>query len=105
MASERETALQKAEDINALARFLYAKKRRGQTHYTIYGPVAERVTYSDQDPGTDGCGQIEPPPSECGAPGEYEYRKTADKKHFDGTRWQRTEQWTGADAWDHDLYS
>ncbi|MBI5817467.1 MAG: hypothetical protein HZA88_00605 [Verrucomicrobia bacterium] len=103
-AAKRAALLDKIAAGDALGTALYEKKRKGETHYTIYAPVAEKISYSDSDPGTNGCGQIEAPPAEIGAPGTYSYRKTADKKHWNGTRWQRTEQWTGADVWDSDLY-
>lgn len=90
---------------SALGLELYKKKLKGTTHYKDFAPVAELTTYSDDDPGLGGAGFIDDPPAECGAPLSYFYLKSADKKHFDGTRWQRTQQWTGALEIDTDLYS
>lgn len=80
------------------------KMQRGQTGYLIFAPAIRRVRdYQGRPSDTGTCGKIETP--EINVAG-YVYLKTADRlvQQADDV-WQRTEEWTGADAWDADLYT
>lgn len=79
---------------------------RGVEGYNIYAPIVKKTTtYSRQPtPGTAGFRQ-EDVPVTVDIPDGYEWLKTAcrDTQNQDKT-WQRSEEWTGADEWDADLY-
>ncbi len=81
-----------------------AKIRKGVESYLVFVPVVTKTTVSVTMPSVGaGIGKR-------GAPGlapsgTWEWLKTGDKavQRQDGS-WERIEQWTAADVWDHDLY-
>lgn len=82
------------------------KIAKGVESYLVFAPVATKTTYIRRLPNDFGknCGKREAPDLRpYGRP--WRWLKTADRCQDtgDGT-WARTEQWTGADEWDEDLY-
>lgn len=90
-------------DLSAGAR-IYAKLiLKGVESYLVFSPVVSRTsTYKDRPDPAD-CGKIQTPP--ITVPGTWEYLKTGDRivQQSDG-KYVRTEQWTGADTWEPELY-
>ncbi len=85
---------------------LASKKLRGTTHYIVPAPILRRSTYSNTKPTLGGMGKrVAEAPFE-NAPAGYQWLKTADRLIYRSNlnRWERTEEWTGADLWDPDLY-
>lgn len=86
----------------------FAKKiLLGIESYLVFAPVVTKETDYDALPKNIGadCGKIKTPPYTAG--GGFVFLKTADRctqNQTDGT-WHRSEQWTGADAWDTDIYA
>lgn len=81
-----------------------AKIKKGVESYLVFVPVVTKTTLSAEMP--DVSGNV----GKRGAPrlkpsGTWEWLKTGDKavQRQDST-WERVEQWTAADEWDHDLY-
>lgn len=79
------------------------KMQRGQTGYLVFAPAVRRVRDYQGRPDTGACGTIDTPAVSIEG---YSYLKTADRlvQQADDV-WQRTEEWTGADSWDADLYT
>lgn len=78
------------------------KLRKGVETYLIFTPVVTRIREYEGRPETEGCGTLDTPSVSVDG---YEYLKTADRSvQNDKKHWTRTEQWTGSDAWDHDIY-
>ena len=78
------------------------KIRKGVESYLVFAPVVTRVSEYEGRPQTGGCGKIGAPDA---AVAGYAYLKTADRAvQNDKKSWTRTEQWTGADKWDADIY-
>lgn len=75
---------------------------RGIESFLEFAPVIRRVTTCGGRPEVEAPGSIETPPYEVG---NYKYLKTADRlvQNNDKT-WTRTEEWTGANDWDQDIY-
>lgn len=81
-----------------------AKIRKGVESYLAFVPVVTKTTVSENMPsvganiGKRGAPRLTPS-------GTWEWLKTGDKavQRQDGA-WERVEQWTAADVWDHDLY-
>ena len=93
------------EDVtgDALTKVL-PKLRKGVESYIVFVPVVTKTTVSESMPsvganiGKRGAPRLTPS-------GTWEWLKTGDKavQRQDGS-WERVEQWTAADVWDHDLY-
>lgn len=82
----------------------YLEKRlRGVDSYLVFAPVVRKTSTTRNRPGTGSCGQISSPP--IGVSG-FQFLKTADSARQSSlTRvWERSEEWTGADKWDSDIY-
>ena len=81
-----------------------AKIRKGVESYLAFVPVVTKTTVSEAMPsvganiGKRGAPRLTPS-------GAWEWLKTGDKavQRQDGA-WERVEQWSAADEWDHDLY-
>ena len=75
---------------------------RGVESYIVFAPVVSKTSVYSGRPETGAIGMIEDP-YYCDP--DFEYLKTGDHsvQNTDKT-WTRTEKWTGADSWDHDLY-
>lgn len=79
------------------------KIRNGVESYIVFAPVITKVSTCDGRPQTSRPGYIETPATTVDG---FEYLKTADRSaQGDDGKWTRTEQWTGADSWDTDLYT
>lgn len=76
---------------------------KGVESYISFNPVVTRNSIYDARPAPSGYGKISTPPVTVS--GTWVYLKTADRiiQQTDG-KYQRTEQWTGADEWSPDLY-
>ncbi len=92
--------------LNGIVAGLANKLLRGQQSYIVPAPVARRTTRSYTKPITTTMGKIENPPVEIGAPAGYVWLKTADRAIRQGRngKWERIEEWTGADWWDTEIY-
>lgn len=92
--------------LSANAQHIAAKILRGQTSYVVPAPVARRTTRTYSVPATSACGQRENPPTATGAPTGYEWMKSSDRRLRQGAhgKWERIEEWTGADKIDADIY-
>lgn len=91
------------ETLTGIIAGLAQKKLRGTTSYIASYPVVRKTSYSLEEPETGGVGKRSDP--EAGPEG-FEWLKTADRamiRKSDG-RWERVQEWTGAEVWDHDLY-
>lgn len=89
----------------ALMNKLIYKKLRGQTSFTIYSPVVTMTTKSTFSQSATGCGFIEKPPADSGAPSGYQYMKTGDRvTKQKGALSERVQEWTGADYIDEEIY-
>lgn len=85
-----------------LALELADKLARGQTEYSIAAPVIRRTTNSPTSLTSGGAWQRSTPPVSPG--GSWSYLKTADRVSKQGLKYQRVEEWTGAEEWDTDIY-
>lgn len=76
---------------------------KGVESYLVFSPVVSRTSTYKTRPNPENCSKIETPP--ISIPGDWEYLKTADRivQQTDG-KYVRTEQWTGADEWERELY-
>ncbi|MBE6413239.1 MAG: hypothetical protein E7035_01640 [Verrucomicrobiaceae bacterium] len=85
------------------AKKYYEKRQKGVSSYLIFAPVVRRTRQTRAKPSAGACGKISPPPMTVG---NYVFLKTADRvlKSNSDKFWTRTEEWTGADNWDRDLY-
>ena len=93
-----------SEVTGELAQNLLAKRLKGVESYLVFAPVVRKISKSRQSPAVGSCGKISTPP--LGVTG-FVFLKTADrssKSNYSST-WERTEEWTGADSWDTDLYT
>ena len=93
----------KYEDLSAHAKDFVDKLRRGTDTYLDFAPILRVTTPSRTKPLTGKCGKRFAPPFDLSVDG-YEFLKTADRATKQGRVWTRVEEWTGALAWDHDLY-
>ena len=80
---------------------LVDKLRRGQDSYMVFAPVIRRITGNAEAPTTNRCGVITTPPIEITG---YSFLQTADRSARKNGRWDRNEEWTGAEVWDTDIY-
>jgi hypothetical protein len=82
-----------------------AKKLRGQESYLRCYPVVRKVSvYSGKPAVGAGMNTIQTPAET--AKGDWEYLKTGDSRSsLANGKWRRTEEWTGAEKWDPDLYA
>lgn len=82
-----------------------SKIRRGIESYLTFTPVVARIALYSSRPSGVGAGMSRVGKPDVRASGSWSYIKTGDKcvQSSDGS-WTRTEQWTGADEWDSDLY-
>lgn len=72
----------------------------GQEYYEDFVPVVRVTTvYAGGNPGDSEAGEKDNPPSFAGGPAGYEWRKSADRAIRTGgqTRWERVEEWIGAE--------
>lgn len=94
---------EEVETLTGILAGLAQKKLSGTTTYILPAPIVRRTSTSLEEPETGGVGKISDPGS---GPEGYQWLKTADRAIFrksDG-RWERIEEWTGAEAWDSELY-
>jgi hypothetical protein len=92
---------------------LAQKKMRGQTTYMLFAPVARITTLARNVTQANVCGKTfteiagfsELPASGSGT--NYVWLSTSDRSTRTGTngKWQRVQEWTGADSWDSDIYA
>lgn len=74
----------------------------GVDSYVVFAPVITKVSTHDGRPATGRCGIIQTPSVNVDG---YEYLKTGDRSTQDDVKtWTRTEQWTGSDKIDTDIY-
>ena len=104
--TERVKILKQIGKDNTLAHELIKKKRHGIESYLEFGPTVKKISTYRGMPGVGECGIVTKAIANVAPPG-YEWLKTADRFHRKGTRgkWERVEEWTGAETWDKDLYS
>ena len=92
---------------------LAQKKMRGTATYLLFAPVARITTVARNVTQANTCGLIfteiagftQLPTTVNGQP--YLWLSTADRSTRTGTfgKWQRVQEWTGADSWDATLYA
>jgi hypothetical protein len=90
-------------DFQALAQ----KKMRGQTTYLLFAPLARITTLAREVTLATACGKVfSAVPDFTELPGGYLWLSTADRSTRTGTygKWQRVQEWTGADSWDATIY-
>jgi hypothetical protein len=88
------------------AKELADKIRRGQSSYIVPAPVVRKTTKSFETPSSSAQGIRTTSAPVTGAPSGYVWLGTADRAVRQGGRgkWERVQEWTGADEWDSDLY-
>lgn len=86
---------------------LAAKKLRGTTSYVVAAPTLRRTTFSNSKPTPSGIGKRAPAAPFTNAPAGYVWLKMVDRVTYrsNANRWERVEEWVGADFWDVDLYA
>lgn len=94
-----------APELLAMLDELAKKFFSGIESYIVGAPVARKTTRSYYTPAVGSLGAIGAPAG-FGLPSGYQWLKTADRAVRQGHRgkWERVEEWTGADKWDADLY-
>src|SRR5205814_388524 len=80
------------------------KVKRGQDSYVVYQPVARQTERLSYRPTAEPCGILQNPPYGLQITG-YEYLKTADRVTRQGKYFESAREWSGAEFWDHDIYS
>ncbi len=92
--------------LSANAKLFVNRLRAGIEAFFVPAPVARITSWSWQKPSTSACGKRQSPPGFSGLPSGYSWLKTADRAVREGAsgRWERIEEWTGADFWDPQLY-
>lgn len=92
---------------DAGARLYVEKRLNGVESFLSYYPVCRLKIYTT-DPLPEGpCGYLEDPPDfPTDLVDSYAWLKTADRCSRTGRsgKWERQQEWTGADEWDTDLY-
>jgi hypothetical protein len=99
-ANEAIVTLSAAESIAAM------KIIKGGEGYNVYAPIIRKTTTFSKQPTPGNAGFIVASvPVDVDIPDGYEWLKTAcrDTQNQDKS-WQRSEEYTGADEWDPDLY-
>ncbi len=103
---KREAEADKDEDwvkLTGEALKVAQKIAKGIEAYLAFYPVVTRTSVYTYRPNPENVGKREAPPVTVG--GSYVYLKTADRTAQNSRKqYTRTEQWTGADYWDEDLY-
>lgn len=103
-ATSRSTAYAAlTSDFQALAQ----KKMRGQTTYLLFAPIARITTLAREVTLATACGMtFSEVPGFTELPGGYQWLSTSDRSTRTGTygKWQRVQEWTGADSWDSTIY-
>ncbi len=99
-ARKREIIL---EESTAEALAFIHRLQRGQDSYVLYCPVGRRTRKYATAPVCTRSGLPQNPPAAIKVSG-YVYLKTADRATRDRT-WTRTEEWTGADEIDTEVYA
>ena len=105
--STASTRATKYAALSANAKVFVDKIKRGQESYIIFAPVARKTSYTYQPPSASSAGKRQTPTGFPALPAGFVWLKTADRSTRTGTKgkWERTEEWTGADAWDTDVYA
>lgn len=103
------TAAQRASlygDLSANAQHFVAKVQRGIESYLVAAPVTRKTTRSYAKPTVGGIGTRTTSQPVTASPSGYQWLKTGDRAVRQGPngKWERVQEWTGADAWDSDLY-
>jgi hypothetical protein len=100
---EKRTSVYAA--LGANAKHYVDKLRRGQETFVMPSPVVRRTTKTFAAPSSTKMGRRVGKPS-AKAPNGYEWLATADKATRTGGRgkWDRVEEFTGAEKWDADIY-
>ena len=84
------------------------KLLRGGEVWRAFYPVYRKTEVVLFHPAAGTCGMIQDPPGAAGVnyPPGYVWMKTADRavRSSRRGRWERIQEWTGAQAWDADLY-
>lgn len=91
------------ETLTGIIAGLAQKKLRGVTSYILPAPIVRKTSYSLEEPETGGVGMVSDPGA---GPEGYQWLKTSDRAVYrksDG-RWERAQEWTGATAWDSEIY-
>jgi hypothetical protein len=103
-ATTRSTAYAAlTSDFQALAQ----KKMRGQTTYLLFAPLARVTTLAREVTLATACGKVfSEVPNFTELPAGYLWLSTSDRSTRTGTygKWQRVQEWTGADSWDSTIY-
>lgn len=83
-----------------------AKKRKGEDAYRLYYPVARKTSQVGVFPAVGACGKVQVPPEFPQLPDGYVWLTSADRGTRTGRygKWERQQEWDGADDWDEDLY-
>ncbi len=84
------------------AQKLYIRLLRGQESYDVWAPLIRTTTEHLGKPDTGDCGQIVSPP--ISVDGDWIFMKTADSARMENRRWKRTQEYTGADEIDEEIY-
>jgi hypothetical protein len=113
-AIRKELAENKDDKFGKDAYRLLDKLKRGQEDYVVCYPIARRTTKMARTPGNLGAGMygVGTPPPECAAPQKWgsgakqiwRYFKSADRYTREGRDRTRTEEWTGAQELDPDVF-
>lgn len=104
----KRTASLARVNANALAKQLYEKLKKGETHYLLYAPVYRTLTHWWSPPGTvSSGGYLETPPTSLGVtlPAGLDWLREGDRLAFNGATWQLERKWIGVPDWDSDVYS
>ncbi len=91
----------------SVSAWAYAKKiLKGEDSWTSYTPIARKTSLTVEPPTTSMAGRRETPDDFPCLPGPYQWMKTADRSTRSGKKgkWEQSEEWTGVDAIDEDLY-
>lgn len=89
------------EELSSNAKMFAKGIQLGQEYWEDYAPVIRKITtYEGGNPGDSEAGAKGSEPSFAGKPSGYEWRKTADRaiRSKGQTRWDRTEEWIGAET-------
>lgn len=92
--------------LSANGQNLVDKKKRGEDSYRLYYPVARKTSQVGIFPAVGACGTVQHPPDFPQLPDGYVWLTSADRGTRTGRfgKWERQQEWDGADDWDEDLY-
>ncbi|MEO5915559.1 MAG: hypothetical protein ABIS50_15100 [Luteolibacter sp.] len=82
---------------------LWSKLARGNTEWSTGVPVVRRTTTKRTGKETKGKAWYRDTPP-VDVEGDWEFLKTVNETRRDGKSYTQTEEWTGAEKWDEDLY-